>query len=144
MGKYNFKVICMILAVFLLLIGAPFLSSWALDETGVVDIYINKMTWMSDDTLKEPPAILMDEKADAGLQGSSIAYMGLSKAFINHKSEAPYLLCFLLAGFGLMLMWMASRFYPWGRYSSYNYVKYFLLELRIIHRADGKCRCGSM
>lgn len=139
MSKSNYKVICFILAVFLLLVGAPFFGAQAkLMSCEVSDVLENKSVVTNSSVSAELETVFTEETADISALVNPMAAPCYVKNQNSQRLFSPYLIFFYIAIAAFALM--NKSFFPMGRYISYNYVRYFLIALKVIHRADGKCR----
>lgn len=138
MSKSNHKVLCIICALFLLLIGAPFFTAETMPDTrsitdtrevGNMNVYGGHI----------PEQKLLFIGARMGTYGliNPVEVLTLVKNQNNYRLFYPFFIAFYLPGIFLILN---KLFLPMERYTLYNYIETFLMELKIIHRADGKCR----
>lgn len=136
MSISNYKVIGIICAVFLLLIGTPFFVAGEAANTAAYTGEFQVMVDYSNGIYD------MNEAHSDGYIGSvglfnPMAVWNLTKNQKNFKTISSNLLIFYLPGIFLL---MNKMFFHTERYISYNCVKGFLIELKILHRADGKYR----
>lgn len=209
MSKSNCKVICIILAVFLLFIGAPFFSALGTDidaapgtdfrpnaamaggpavtahggnvvtapRAGVTrggvaagvgvargnaassgfsvtrisvaaapgaGVMRTSATVALVGFAQEIAAFFAEETMDMGVLVHPVAVQSTVKNQGSQRMRLYWTYLTVFSMVGTALFWMNKSFFPMGRYSDYNHIKYFLMELRILHRADGKYRPGCL
>lgn len=211
MSKSNCKVICIVLAVFLLFIGAPFFSALGTDIDAAPGTAFRPNAAMAGDPAvtarggnvvtapgfnvartsvaaapgvgvargnaaasgfsvtrgsvaaapgagvmrtsatvapvgfaQEIAAFFAEETMDMGVLVHPVAVQSTVKNQGSQRMRLYWTYLTVFSMVGTALFWMNKSFFPMGRYSDYNHIKYFLMELRILHRADGKYRPGYL
>lgn len=146
MRKSNYKVICFILAVFLLLIGAPFFVAQTRIMFHEISDVMQNQTMIREESLGQTTDAIFEEKTDVEAFVHPMSAFCNVKVLNTQRHSSIYSAAFYIVAAAFALA--NKSFFPTGRYSSYNYIRCFLIELRIIHRSDGKCRkkflCDSM
>lgn len=136
MSVGNYKVIGIICAVFLLLIGAPFFVAGEAPNTvaytGEFQVVVDYSSGIYDINESHSDSCI----GSVGLF-NPMAVWNLTKNQKNFRIISSSLVIFYLPCIFLL---MNKMFFHTERYISYNCVKGFLIELKILHRADGKYR----